>query len=73
MKKPTLSDATRISPRPMQPHVAAAHAAVHGEKRFRLSVDIPEDLHRAVKAKAVAEGRALRDVVIELLHGYAAK
>lgn len=74
-KPPSLSDQATRPSRPTAPaaHVIAAHDAVHGVKLSRLSIDIPEELHRRVKAKAAGEGRALREAVIELLNGYAQK
>ncbi len=70
MKLPTLSqqpDRPKAAP---APHVAAAHAAVEKTGTVRLNVDLPADLHRRVKAKAAAEGRTLREVVLEFLAGY---
>ena len=36
----------------------------------QLLVRIPDNLHRAVKAKAALEGRSIKCVVSELLEGY---
>lgn len=37
------------------------------EKMKRLTLDIPESLHRAIKSKAVTEGRTMVDMLRELL------
>lgn len=37
------------------------------EKMKRLTLDIPESLHRVIKGKAVAEGRTMVDMLRELL------
>jgi predicted DNA binding CopG/RHH family protein len=37
------------------------------EKMKRLTLDIPEPLHRAIKSKAVAQGRTMVDMLRELL------
>lgn len=39
---------------------------VQGPSR-RLTVNIPEDLHRRIKVKCAAEGRQITDVINELL------
>jgi hypothetical protein len=33
---------------------------------MKTTIDLPDDLHRAVKARAALEGRSVRDVTIEL-------
>jgi plasmid stability protein len=33
---------------------------------MKTTIDVPDDLHRAVKARAALEGRSVRDVTIEL-------
>lgn len=75
MKKPTLTDVAARPTRPTAPapHVVAAHAAVHGTTLSRMSLDIPTELHRAVKARAAAEGKPLREAVMELLASYVAR
>ena len=40
---------------------------VHKEKIKRLTLDIPETLHRAIKGKAASEGVAMVDMLRELL------
>lgn len=37
------------------------------EKMKRLTLDIPESLHRAIKGKAVMEGRTMVEMLRELL------
>ena len=37
------------------------------EKMKRLTLDIPESLHKIIKGKAVAEGRTMVDMLRELL------
>ncbi|MGR3278811.1 hypothetical protein ACSYAD_27460 [Acaryochloris marina NIES-2412] len=37
------------------------------EKMKRLTLDIPESLHRAIKGKAVVEGRTMVEMLRELL------
>lgn len=44
-----------------------------GPRTTRLSLDLPEELHRSVKAKAASQGRTIRDVVLEFLTSYIAK
>jgi hypothetical protein len=69
MKRPSLAQAVLPAAAPA-PHVLAAHAAVNGEQVVRLSINIPADLHKAVKLRATEDGRSLRDVVLELLSQY---
>lgn len=38
-----------------------------GEKTKRLNVDIPEALHRRLKAGCAIEGREIKDVMAELI------
>lgn len=33
---------------------------------MKTTIDVPDDLHRAVKARAALEGRSIRDVTIDL-------
>ncbi len=33
---------------------------------MKTTIDVPDDLHRAVKARAALEGRSVRDVTIDL-------
>jgi hypothetical protein len=71
MKLPTLSQQPdRPKKTAPAPHVAAAHAAVEKGAKVRLNVDLPEELHRRVKAKAAGEGRTIREVVLEFLATY---
>lgn len=37
------------------------------EKMKRLTLDVPESLHRAIKSKAVSEGVTMADMLRELL------
>jgi len=36
----------------------------------KATIDIPDDLYRQVKAKSALEGRAVRDVTVELFRSY---
>jgi hypothetical protein len=37
---------------------------------MKVTVDIPDDLYREVKAKSALEGRPVREVTVELFEGY---
>jgi len=37
---------------------------------MKATIDVPDDLYRRVKAKSALEGRAVREVAIELFRGY---
>lgn len=37
---------------------------------MKATIDVPDDLYRQVKAKSALEGRAVREVAIELFRGY---
>lgn len=72
-KKRDLSKPTGISPTPVE---TVKHLAIQTGKHLAKSQDpaytkfttyIPIDLHRAVKAKLVGEGRELSDLVEEVL------
>jgi len=39
----------------------------------RLTIDIPEELHRKLKAKAAQNGTTIRDIAEELFMGYCEK
>jgi len=40
---------------------------------MKATIDIPDDLYRRVKAKSALEGRAVREVTIELYQSWLAK
>jgi hypothetical protein len=37
---------------------------------MKATIDIPEDLYRQVRAKSAREGRAVRDITVELFQHY---
>ncbi len=37
---------------------------------MKATIEVPDDLYRQVKAKSALEGRAVREVAIELFRGY---
>lgn len=37
---------------------------------MKATIDVPDDLYRQVKSKSALEGRAIREVAIELFRGY---
>lgn len=37
---------------------------------MKATIEVPDDLYRQVKAKSALEGRAIREVAIELFRGY---
>jgi len=37
------------------------------ERPARLAVDLPREVHRQLKMRAAAEGRTVRDVILDLL------
>lgn len=37
---------------------------------MKATIDIPDDVYRRVKAKSALEGRAVREVAVELFRGY---
>ena len=37
---------------------------------MRLSIDLPDEMHRALKAKAATEGRTVSDLVREIIRKY---
>jgi predicted HicB family RNase H-like nuclease len=39
----------------------------------RLTVEVDEDLHRAIRIKAIREGKTMREIVIELLRRWLAE
>lgn len=39
---------------------------------MRLSIDLPDDLHRDLKAKAATEGKTISEVVRSMVEGYLA-
>lgn len=39
---------------------------------MKATIEVPDDLYRQVKAKSALEGRAIRDVALELFQGYLA-
>jgi plasmid stability protein len=47
-----------------RPRVARDPAA---DREVRLAVDLPEQLHRQLKARAAERGSSIRDYILELL------
>lgn len=37
---------------------------------MKATIDVPDELYRRVKAKSALEGRAVREVAVELFRGY---
>ncbi len=52
------------------PHVNKAIAALEGTEEVRLNVSLPGALHRAVKMRALEEGRTIKEVVLTYLAEY---
>jgi hypothetical protein len=52
------------------PHVIKAIAALEGTEEVRLNVSLPSTLHRAVKMRALEEGRTIKEVVLTYLADY---
>lgn len=72
MKTPSikqLAAATAVAA-PVSAHVTAAHQAVEPVETVRLNFDVPKDLHIAVKTKAVASGKTMKEIMIEFLREY---
>lgn len=62
--------ALKIGPRPERKAAATVDEFVTGKTSTkRLTIDIPEDLHRRVKLGAAREGLHIADVMRELLEG----
>lgn len=60
--------ALKIGPRPERKAPTSVEEFVTGKAtNKRLTIDLPEDLHRRVKLGAVREGLHIADVVRELL------
>lgn len=73
MKTTTPSIATQAQRPSKSKHVESAHQASEKEPAIRLNVDIPESLHKSVKAKAAQDGKTMREVVLAFLTDYAEK
>jgi len=76
MKTPSikqLAAATATAAAPVAPHVAAAHDAVEPTSTVRLNFDVPKDLHIAVKTKAAASGKTMKEILLEFLRAYTDK
>lgn len=39
---------------------------------MKATIDVPDEIYRRVKAKSALQGRAVRDVAVELFRGYLA-
>lgn len=52
------------------PKAEQVRAAMQEEEQKQLKVLIPASLHARFKAKAATEGRAMNDVMMELITGY---
>ncbi len=68
MKTPSI--ATQSARPPKSKHVQEAHAAVEKEPAVRLNVELPAGLHKAVKRRALEEGRTIKEVVLTFLADY---
>lgn len=66
---PTMTRKTESTTRTKQ-HVIEANAAVEGRETVRLNVELPIELHRAIKMKALQEHRTIKEVVLSLLTDY---
>lgn len=55
---------------PVAAHVSAAHQAVEALETVRLNFDVPKELHVAVKMKAVADGKTMKEVMLAFLRDY---
>jgi len=75
MKTPSIKQlaAATTAPAPVAPHVAAAHQAIEPVATVRVNFDVPKDLHVAVKVKAAASGRTMKEIMTEFLREYAGK
>jgi hypothetical protein len=68
MKTPSI--ATQAERPTKSKHVEEAHAAVEKEPAVRLNVELPVALHKAVKMRAIQEGRTIKEVVLSFLSDY---
>lgn len=78
MKTPSIKQlaAATAATAPVAAHVTAAHQAVEPVPpvvTVRLNFDVPRDLHIAVKTKAAASGRTMKDILLEFLQEYTQK
>lgn len=75
MKTPSIKQlaASTAAPAPVAPHVAAAHKAIEPVVTVRVNFDVPRELHLAVKSKAAASGRTMKEIMTEFLREYAAR
>lgn len=64
-KAPTLDE--WVSNRTSEPATVEPVVKEQTVKMKRLTLDIPESLHRAIKMRAVEEGKAMADLLRELL------
>lgn len=64
-KPPSVDDwvETRVTPEADEP----VEPQEEPEKMKRLTLDIPESLHRTIKSRAVVEGTTMADMLRELL------
>lgn len=74
MKKAAIPTMGTNAARPSKndaPHLVKAIAALNpDEVEVRLNVSIPGALHRAVKMRALQEGRTIKEVVLTFLADY---
>jgi hypothetical protein len=70
-KPPSLANVARPTAAPA-PHVLEAHQAINGPNAgfVRLSVNLPTEIHRKLKMKATAEGRSIKELVLQLVGDY---
>ncbi len=71
MKKAVIPAMSANTARPNSaPHVNKAIAVMQGVEEVRLNVSLPSVLHRAVKIRALQEGRTIKEVVLTFLADY---
>lgn len=75
MKTPSIKQlaAATAATAPVAAHVTAAHEAIEPPApvvTVRLNFDVPKELHIAVKTKAAASGRTMKDILMEFLQDY---
>lgn len=69
MKTPSIKSAlapTDIAPK----HILEAISAIDPGRAVRLNVEIPFELHNAVKIRAIRDGKSLKEAVIDILNDY---
>ncbi len=72
MKKAAIPTMGTNAARPSNnaPHLIKAIESMDGTSTVRLNVEVPVALHRAVKMRALEEGRTIKEVVLSFLADY---